>query len=89
MTTANPPPSDEAGQWRWRYACELPMLEEWGAVWAAIPPDAQAGIRALHEKYPYGCVGHDEGQFCCIDFLDGSANQTYQDEIRKAGKDKS
>lgn len=57
-------------------------------MWARIPPDVQAEIRALHEKHKYECCGYSEGQFCCVDFLDGGASQVYQDMIRKEGRGK-
>ncbi len=78
-----PPPGDRAGWLKWSYAQQLPMFSEWAAVWARIPPDVQAEIRALHEKHVFDCCGYGEGQSCCIDFLDGGAAQGYQDEIRK------
>jgi hypothetical protein len=81
-----PPPGDEAAAWRWRYARDRPMLEEWAAVWAKVPLDVQAEISALHEKHVYECCGYSEGQTCCVNFLDGGADAGYRDIIRKAGE---
>jgi hypothetical protein len=76
-------PHDPHEWWKWDYARNKPMLDEWASVWALIPPDVRARIGALHEEHKYECCGYSEGQFCCIDFLDGSADQSYQDQIRK------
>jgi len=64
------------------------MLDEWVAVWVKVPADVQAEITALHEKNMHECCGYSEGQHCCIDFLDGGADQGYQDIIRRLGKGK-
>jgi hypothetical protein len=83
MSDATPTPGDRAGWLKWHYANLLPMFEEWAAVWAKIPPDAQAEIRALHGKHYDECCAFSEGQTCCISYLDGSAAESYLDEIRK------
>lgn len=82
---AQPPPGDPAGWWRWDYARKQPMLAEWAAVWAKVPPAVQAEIRALHDRHQYECCGYSEGLFCCVDFLDGSAGESYRETIRKLG----
>jgi hypothetical protein len=66
---------------RWDYERKKPMLDEWAAAWARIPPDVQAEIRRLHDGHKYECAGFSEGLWCCVDFLSGKAEESYVSRI--------
>lgn len=69
--------------WEWDYHRNKSMYDAYAAVWAKIPADVQAELEALHETYLYDCCGHNEGLYCCIDYLDGRVTETYLKEKSK------
>jgi hypothetical protein len=68
---------------RWDYDRKKPMLDEWAAAWARIPPDVQAEISRLHDEYKYECAGFSEGLWCCVDFLSGRAEKSYVSRLQE------
>jgi hypothetical protein len=59
------------------------MLSGWAAIWGQLSPEVRTAITAAHDRHKYECCGYSEGQWCCIDFMDGSAEETLRDMIAK------
>ncbi len=59
------------------------LFREWEAAGAQIPLAVMVEIQRLHEKLDW-CSAHDEGQWCCLDYLDGSARKSVEDTIQEA-----
>ena len=36
-----------------------------------LSDEARAAVRAWHERNAFECAAHNEGQYCCLDYLLG------------------
>lgn len=46
-------------------------------VGGRIPEDVKVAIRDWHERNDFECAAHNEGQYCCLDYLLGDTAERW------------